>query len=225
MFLEKIKANLLIIVFTIFLVVGFAVYLNSFNNEFFWDDEDLITKNVYVQSFRVDKFFTENEIAGVGQVSNYWRPLLLISFALDYKLWGLHPIGFHLTNTLFHIFNAWLLFFIFGYLLAKKLNNDRGYLLSFLASLIFLIHPLQTEAVTYTAGRGDPMSALLSLLAIGAYVLFREKKRPCALAGSLIFFAAALMVKEQAVFLPLLLFWSNLFFTARPDLKRCLFLG
>jgi protein O-mannosyl-transferase len=203
-------------------LVGFAVYFNSFGNEFFWDDEDLITKNVYVQSFRVDKFFSENEIAGVGQISNYWRPLLLISFALDYKLWGLHPVGFHLTNTLFHIFNAWLLFFIFGYLLVKRLKNERGYLLSFLASLIFLIHPLQTEAVTYTAGRGDPMSALLSLLAIGTYVLFREKKRPCALAASLIFFAAALLVKEQAVFLPLLLFLVEFIFYSETGFKKTL---
>ncbi len=220
MFLDKFKKNLPGLILVLFLVVGFTVYANSFNNGFFWDDDDLITNNVFVQRFDIVKFFTKNEIAGVGQVSNYWRPLLLVSFAIDYKLWGLHPIGFHLTNTLLHVSNAWLLFLIFGFLISSRLNRREGWVLSFLAALLFLIHPLQTEAVTYVSGRGDPLSTLFSLLSIGAYIVFREKNKVWSYVLAIVFLIAGLLMKEQVVFLPLLFVLLEFVFYREDNIKK-----
>src|SRR3989338_5652455 len=95
----------------VLLVIGLAIYANSFNNQLFWDDDDVITNNVFIKDWRFwPKFFSQSLIAGAGQVSNYWRPLLLFSFSLDYHLWGLNPVGYHFINTLLHILAACLAF-------------------------------------------------------------------------------------------------------------------
>lgn len=246
MLVEKIKANLSIIVFAIFLIIGLGLYANSFGNKFFWDDDDLIVNNTYVHDFSVVKFFTENEIAGIGQTSNYWRPLTLISFALDYKLWGgPYPIGFHLTNTLLHILAAWLVFILLLKLLSlrgwpdngKSLPLDKGldcfllfempatknFLLAFLPSLLFLIHPLQTEAVTYTAGRADSLSAVFVLLSIWFYVSFRLNKKWWQYVVALLFFVFGILSKEQGVLLPaLILLVEGVFLIKEYNKKKVL---
>jgi protein O-mannosyl-transferase len=120
---ENIKKNKEIAVFILFLIIGLAIYANSFGNQFFWDDNDEIVNNVYVQQFNVGKMFTENMIAGVGQVTNYYRPILLLTFAVDYQLWGLNSFGFNLVDVLLHILNAWLVFVLL-YLLLSRRNNS-----------------------------------------------------------------------------------------------------
>ncbi len=184
-------------------IIGLAIYANSFNNQLFWDDDDVITNNYYIKNVEYwPKFFSESLIAGAGQVSNYWRPLLLVSFSLDYQVWGLTPFGYHLTNTILHILAAWLVFlFLF--------KISRAYSLSFIVSLLFLIQPLNTEAVTYAAGRADPLSTVLVMLALIFYWDARQeqtevKKPRLKFIFSLIFFLAGLLVKEQVVMLPAL---------------------
>lgn len=187
-------------------IVGFFIYLNSFSNKLFWDDDDMITNNVYIKDFTyASKYFSENLIAGAGQVSNYWRPLLLVSFATDYHLFGLSPVGYHLVNLIWHILAAWLIYLLF-YKLSKR------HWLSFWPALIFLVHPLQTEAVTYVSGRADPMSAVFVLLSLLTYVLYRQKKSKIFVGLSLLSFLASLLIKEQTIMLPALIFIIEFFF-------------
>ena len=68
----------------IFAAVGLILYANSLNNQMFWDDQDIILNNQYVQNFDWPKFFSENQIAGAGLTSNYWRPLMLTAPILSY---------------------------------------------------------------------------------------------------------------------------------------------
>ncbi len=213
---EFFKKHKILIVAIILIIVGFSLYANSFNNALFWDDDDSIVRNTYVHDLKYfPKYFTQNLIAGSGQVSNYWRPLLLTSFAIDYQLYGLNPVGFHVVNTLLHIFSALLAF-----ILLLKLTR-KNFWLSFLPSLLFLIHPLQTEAVTYVAGRADPMSTLLSLACLIFYVSFRQKKKIKFIFYSLGFFLLGLLTKEQVIFLPFLVALIELvFFFKKADWKR-----
>lgn len=134
----------------ILFIVAFLTYLPSFNNQFVWDDEQFIYKNEFVKQFDLKKILISNTIAGSGHNSNYYRPITSLSFAFDHAIWGLNPIGFHLSNTLLHIGAGLIIFKILQKLKLKKQQ-------AFLISLIFLIHPIQTEAVVYANSRGDSM--------------------------------------------------------------------
>src|SRR3989339_2024464 len=94
-------------------MVGVAAYANTAKNGLFWDDDEFIIKNAYIRSFRyLPQWFSQPLTAGAGVNSNYYRPLLQLSFTIDYKLWGLSPAGYHLENMLWHTF-AGILLYIF----------------------------------------------------------------------------------------------------------------
>jgi tetratricopeptide (TPR) repeat protein len=203
-------------VLLILAIAGFFVYFNSFSNQLFWDDDDMITNNVYVHDLSYfPKYFSESLIAGAGQVDNYWRPLVLLSLAVDYHFFGLNSAGYHVVNLLWHLLAAWLAF-----LLIDRLTKRRW--LAFLPALFFLIHPLQTEAVTYVSGRADPMSAVFILLSLLSYVLFRqENKKRYWLVLSGLAFIAALLSKEGSIMLPALIALIEfLFFFKKEDWRR-----
>jgi tetratricopeptide (TPR) repeat protein len=189
----------------LFATIGFVIYANTFNNQMFWDDQDIILRNTFVQNFEFSKFFSENQIAGAGLISNYWRPLLLVVFSVEWQLWGPDPFGYHLVNTAFHVANAVLLFYILQRLFKKQL-------LSLLTGFAFLVHPLQTEAVTYISGLADPLSTFFIFIGIWFYFKFRDE-------GKLKYFAfvfgsylLALLSKDTAVVMPGLLLITDFFY-------------
>ena len=92
--------------------IGILVYTPSLTNKLFWDDEQFIYNNQHVKRFDIVKIFTTNTIDGAGETSNYYRPLTTLSFAFDYQLWGINPIGYHLTNTLLHTSAGVLVFLL-----------------------------------------------------------------------------------------------------------------
>ena len=212
----------------VFFLFGFLLYANTFDNQLFWDDDDLITNNVYIQDLENNwqNFFTENLIAGAGQTANYWRPMLLFSFARDYSFWKLDPFGYHAKNMVIHIFAAWLVLLFLLKITGKK------WIISFLAAFVFLIHPLQTEAVTYVAGRADPFSSVFLLLSLIFYYDFRSQSGLSQAKNiisrffadnwrylaALLFFVCGLLIKEQIVFLPLLLVLIDLVLFERGKL-------
>ncbi len=188
-----------IIIFFVLLFVGLIIYSNCFFNKFLWDDNDFIVNNAYIKSFRfIPQYFSQNLIAGAGKISNYWRPFLLLSFALDYKIWKLNPFGYHLTNVLLHIADAFLVFYLLYFLFKNKT-------ISLFSSLLFLVHPLQTEAVTYISGRGDSLAFFFILLALIFYC-FSGRKGNRYLIFSLIFYIFALFSKGNALIFPFLAF-------------------
>ena len=154
-----------------FAVVGLAVYSTNLNGPFLYDDISLVRNNDYIKSWsHLPQYFSQNEYAGMNEPSNYWRPLVLLVFSLEWHLWGEWPFGFHFVNIALHVASAFLLFLI---LLA--LFKKRG--LAFLTALVFLIHPLQTEAVTYISGLGDPLSAFFMFLSILYFVGYQVADR------------------------------------------------
>lgn len=151
------------------IVVTFFAYFSSLGNPFIWDDYDFIVNNVYIQHFDVGKIFTTNTVAGVGLISNYYRPLTSLSFAIDAKIWGQNTFGFHLTNIFLHICAGVLLFLLLG-----ELGIDT--FVAFFITLIFLLHPLQPEAVTYMNSRGDPLYAALISLSFLLFVIAAKRQ-------------------------------------------------
>ncbi|MBI4050047.1 MAG: tetratricopeptide repeat protein [Candidatus Doudnabacteria bacterium] len=177
-----------IVAVSVLAALGFAVYANTLWNGMFWDDYDFILHNRYVQNFEFGKFFTENVIAGAGFGSNYWRPVLLTVFSIEYQVFGNWAAGYHLVNFLFHVADALLLLFII-YSLFKN------YWLALLTSVIFVVHPLQTEAVSYANSLGDSLSVFFMLLGMWFYLKDRRIL-------AILMYPLALMSKETAIVMP-----------------------
>ena len=180
------------------ILISFFIYAFNLNSPLFWDDDEWVKGNIFVHSFSyLKEIFTQNVEAGFGLNSNYYRPLLLLSFLFNYAIHGIAPLGYHLLSNGFHIANGVLIFF----LLARFLNQRAA----FIAGLLFLIHPVQTEAVSYISGRGDPMSVFFMLLALWFYVKYSEVKKKLFVISSLLFVILAVLSRETAILFPLLL--------------------
>lgn len=197
--LTKINQTYLLNLLSILFFATFLVYMNTLLNGLFYDDEQFIYENQAVQNFQITDFFTKSLTTGSGQLSNYYRPLLFLSFSLDYQLFGDLGFIYHLSSTVLHAGGGIVLF-----LFLTKLFQNR--VLALITALLWLIHPIQTEAIAYASGRGDPLSFLFVLLTL--YLsLFRTRKT---IFFALLTFLCALLAKEIALVTPLLLFLTHL---------------
>ncbi len=180
------------------IVIGFFIYAFNLANPLFWDDDEWIKGNVFVHSFSyLKEIFTQNVEAGFGLNSNYYRPMLLLSFAFNYVIHGIAPFGYHLVSNGFHIANGVLIFLLLAGFLSPRA--------SFIAALLFLIHPAQTEAVTYISGRGDPLSVFFMLLGLWAFTKYYYSKKRLFAISFLLFAILAILSRETAILFPLLL--------------------
>ncbi|MCX7917710.1 MAG: hypothetical protein N2589_06250, partial [bacterium] len=134
----------------------FFVYLNSIFNPFIWDDFSLIYENPFIKSFKFLLHFFNTDI--FLSASNFYRPIQMFFYALVYRIFKDNPIGYHLLNILFHSGCA-----ILVYLLLRKIYGER---VSFLVALVWGIHPINTEAITYISGTADPLFLFFGLLGI-----------------------------------------------------------
>lgn len=125
-----------------------AVYANTLGNDFAYDDIPLIVNNPAVRQFDWRAIWLRGYWSHVTGGGGNYRPLTITTFALDYRLWGLRPFGYHLTNILLHAANvAWLFVLLRRYRL-------RG-LTAGLAAVLFAVHPVHTEAVANITGRAE----------------------------------------------------------------------
>jgi tetratricopeptide (TPR) repeat protein len=195
--------NLLRFFICLFLIlITFAAFWQVRNNEFINLDDDLyVTDNVYVS-----KGLTFHSIfwALTSVYRGHWHPITWLSHMFDYDLYGLNSSGHHLTNLIFHIANALLLFILFHRMTSAPWRSG------FLAAL-FALHPLHVESVAWVAERKDVLSAFFWMLAIWAYVYYVEKPKLNRYLFVVLCFLLALMSKPVAVTLPfallLLDFW------------------
>ena len=193
-----------------------AAYVNTFDGEWVWDDVSSVLLHQHVQDpGQFFQLFREDQHAfGRGQ-GNFYRPLVSASFMLDYAVTGgpspeeirasgkpplaLPALVFHFSNLMWHALAALLL-----YLLLLRVGASIP--VAAIAGLIFVAHPLHTEAVAYISGRADMMSAAFMFLGMILALSPRTGGgRWAACFGSLLCFAAALMSKESSLIFPLLL--------------------
>ncbi len=183
------------------IVLGGLLYLVTLHSGFNFDDSRGIVDNPAIRNWN-----------DFGTIFAFWpsRCLLFWTLALNYRLNGLDVFGYHLFNTVVHILSSFLVYLIFLHLKPEKTRISDGASHSFdraalLAALIFLAHPLQTQAVTYIIQRGVSLAGFFSLLAIFFYIRGRRDKSPIALAGAWLAGLLAAFSKEGAIILPLLL--------------------
>jgi len=187
-----------------------AVYLPSLGHEFLfnWDDNLYVLKNAAVRGFTVENL--RQAFSGF-YVGNY-APLHIISYMLDYELWGMRPAGFIATNVLLHTLNA-LLF----YRIVFFMHGERTAAL--LAALVFALHPIQVESVVWVSQRKNVLAMCFFLLSFLTYLRWTHGSGRSwrQYAPALVFFTAALLTKSVAVILPLLLL---LYDATRPVVRR-----
>jgi Flp pilus assembly protein TadD len=171
-----------------------AVYANALPNAFLWDDRVLVVGNPAIKRWDAIPGLFVSDLFPGGVASGYYRPLQALTYALDYRLWGLVPAGFRLTNVLLHAATAAALYVVAVRVLAVPTA-------ALVAALLFAVHPLHVEAVTYVAGRSDPLAAVFFLLAVLGFLRGDGRGRMFALAA----FFLALLAREASLVLPLVL--------------------
>ncbi len=149
------------------------------------------------------------------------RPLLMLTFWLNFRFSGQEPYWYHVVNVMLHLAGGAFVFFIARRLLEWAGETARRDLLAGFAAGLFLLHPLQTEAVAYVASRSENLSVMLIY---GAFTVFLGRSRAgvswlssLAVVG---LFAAAVLSKEHAVVLPALLLLTDCFWNHGSPLER-----
>lgn len=187
-------------------VVGctLAAFLNSLDGEFLMDDHLEIVDNPMM-----DSPWPPWRVMFIGY-SLPSRPLPYLTFAIDHSLWGKRPFGYHLTNLAIHVSAALALFFLTRTTLSSpRLRDTFGHHAEILAATIaslWAVHPLNTQAVTYIYQRMESLAAMLCLISLAAFAnAVKRQWNVRWLAISVAASAAAMLTKETAVVLPLLI--------------------
>lgn len=193
--------------YTLILISSFSVllYLNTTHGTFVYDDFKIIVENSFIKEWKYfPKIFTRDYFVISGEMS--YRPIVTISYFVDYAIWRSNPFGFHLTNLILHTLNA-VLFYLF---LNAVLRNKKIVLLS---ALFFATHLSLVETVNAVGYREDLLSATFLLVSLIYFVksdamLYGESNDrhfPFYYAVSLVAYLCALFSKEMAITFPVLL--------------------
>jgi tetratricopeptide (TPR) repeat protein len=206
----------------ILVVLGIMAYINAIGHPFVHDDVVFILQNPNIQRWDniADAFFCPSIPQFFqGMVTPYYRPVLEILYRLEYQIFGFNPQGFHFFNILIHLLNGLLV-----YSLIKRLTLKPVMALALAG--IFLVHPVQTEAVACISGISNLACALLMLMSIESYLRCLEGvgwKKILWQFLSVFMFIAALFTKEQAVILPMICLFYE--WISRKDHKISAMLG
>ena len=179
------------------IVLTGAVFSPVANLDFIaMDDSYYVTDNEIIKELSVENFFDSFHTA----VAKNIQPLTVLSLSIDYHFWGLNASAYHIHNLILHILNSLLVFF-FVYLLSK-----RKLFLAFLTSILFAIHPMHVEAVSWISTRSNGLYSLFYLGALISYLYYiKEEKKFKYLILTFILFIFSLFCKSMAVTLPVLL--------------------
>ena len=201
--------------------LGMLIYSNTFHAPFQWDEEKYVVKNPWIKDL---SYFTDISKAKGHELYYPLRSRYIgyLTFALNYKMNEFHVLGYHIVNITIHLFNALLVYFLViltfktPILRGSDFSKNSKYLALF-ASLLFVSHPLQTEAVTYIFQRLTSLVSLFFLASVVSYLKSRlsEKKKTeyffyiVSLASAIL----AMKTKENAFTLPIaIILYEFLFF-------------
>lgn len=186
-----------LLIFFALCVLGLLAYDQTITYPFVHDDVVFIQQNPRLAFFDWKNIFQGTVIAGQSSpvINVYYRPLLELLYRVEYSVWGREPAGYHLFNIFVHIANSFLVYWLVNVLAQGK----RGY--AFAVAVLFLLHPVQSEAVACISGVSNLLFAFLVLASLCFYL----RNSIISHVLSLLAFALALLAKEQAVVLPILI--------------------
>jgi len=225
-----------IIVISIILVLTALIYSNTFSNSFHYDDERAILDNEVIKSIgNYGNLFKISSKEGS-------RPVQDLTFAVNYKLGGFNVFGYHLFNLLIHMAVCVLVYFVVSKAFFRTYIHEQDdkdayqyKLLPIFTSLLFAVHPINTQAVNYISARSSSLCVLFILISLWLFIklldLFTAVKGKedfalksnlrfffflfLYLSTSLMAFLLALGTRKMAIIVPLLLICFEYYFYSR----------
>ncbi|MCF8450287.1 MAG: tetratricopeptide repeat protein [Taibaiella sp.] len=173
-----------------------------------WDDAAYVLQNPDIRAFNLDNF----RLWFSGYYVGNYHPLTMLSYTIDYAIGGSAPFVYHLSGVLLHVLNGGLV-----YLLIKKLQPES--MVALFTALLFALHPVQTESVSWVAERKTVLSSFFLLLALRQYVSYASAPSLRGMAWVIGAGAAAMLSKGTAVALPLSIIAIDVWL-GRPLLNR-----
>ena len=164
-----------------------ACYANSLYNDFILDDVFIVATNPDIRTIQPVRYFS-TPFWGEDTDLGIYRPLVILSFSLEYSLWQRWAPGFRLVNLLLHAINGLLVFLLARSLFATVTP-------AWAAAGLYVVHPVHTEAVAGIAGRSELLAAMFFFL---GWLLFRQRRMGWCVAA----FSLSLLSKENAISFP-----------------------
>jgi hypothetical protein len=161
-----------------------ATFANVLDNEFVYDDQLVIVDDPAVRL-----------PLSAGFEGLRYRPLRTLSYRLDHALAGMNPRAFHLSNVIYHGVTVLLVHAVLGAIGASPPAAMVG-------ALVFAVHPVQADAVSYAAGRRDVLCGLFYVLGVLAYLRYRRDGGAGSLVLAAVAYVLAILAKEMAITLP-----------------------
>ncbi|HHT9142816.1 MAG TPA: tetratricopeptide repeat protein [Candidatus Wujingus californicus] len=191
--------------------ISIIVFSNSMNNGFVYDDSVTIVNNCLIKSWNnFHNVFSFNYFILSGELS--YRPVVTLTYFIDYFIWGTKSTGFHLTNIFLQLANSLLL-----YVLIKQITKSSK--IALISALLFTTHPVLTETVNSISYREDLLAVFFSIIAFILFLksdnrILGKNKFIIYYAASLVSYLFALFSKEVAITLLPILILLNIFYSS-----------
>jgi hypothetical protein len=203
---ERSESNKLWLGAIIVLVLTVAAHVRGLQGQFVeWDDTTHITRNAFIRALT----FENVRVMFTKPIAKLYCPLTWLSFAVDYRIWGRDPFGYHVTSLFLHLANTVLVLI----LVRKILRNrwEHATTIAILTAAIFGVHPLRVESVAWVTERKDVLFAFFYFCALLAYCRWLDThklRNYCVCFG---LFVASVLSKSTAVTFPLVLLLLDYF--------------
>lgn len=211
----------------IIILAGVLSYSNCFKNDFVWDDYNLIVKNELIRNVHnYDKVLIQ-ELLDKSR-TNYYRPIQVFSYMLDYHIAGFSPFGYHIHNLLLHLLNAILVYILAGCFFRAALDKSdtievqiKASRIALFSSLFFVVHPVHVQSVAYISSRADLLAGFFMLSTLLLYIRHfkAEGIRRILYLSSIFLFCMALFSKEMSIVFPVILISYEYFFIREKNVS------
>ncbi len=190
----------------LFLGLSFALYFQCIPYDYILDDKIVLSENSYTKKgfAGIWELLTTESFQGYfGEQKDLieggrYRPLSLITFAIEYQFAGLNPSVSHIGNLILYGFCSWLIFILLTKLFPIK-DTDWWFSLAFIASIIFICHPVHSEAVANIKGRDEIMAMIFGLLSFIYAIKYVDTSKIFSLLFSGLFLFLGLLSKENVI--------------------------
>ena len=200
--------------FVVIAVMILIAYSNTFNASFHFDDAPSITENMTIKRVSIDN---------IMQILQGVRPVVYLSIMFNYLVSGLNVVGWHIFNIAVHIANSFFVYLLVLWTLNRpvlaKEYGDKARRMALFAALLFGVHPIQTESVTYIITRTELLATFFYLATFLLFIKGTEKNTFLYYVGAAFTALCAMGSKEWAVTLPAVLVLYDFFFLAEGSIK------